>query len=214
MRVIVVGASGRVGKATIEELTKRGKAVVAYARHIEQVETGEQVEAVSLDMTADLKGMTAAFRRAQADAIIFTAGSRGADVIRVDALGAIKTIEAAKQAGIKRYVMLGALYAADLERWDEPEVQQVIEQLPDYYPAKYFADDHLMHSGLDYTIVEPGTLVERAGTGRVSTDPQGTGSIAIPDVAAMLAASLDQPSSVGRIYRIIEGDTPIGQALN
>ncbi|BDR53918.1 oxidoreductase [Bombiscardovia apis] len=213
MRVIVVGASGRVGKATIEQLTKRGHTVVACARHFDQVKTSGQVEAEGFDMTGDLNAMTATFLQAQAQAVVFTAGSRGADVIHVDALGAIKTMEAAQGAGIKRYVLLGALYAADLERWDEPGVKKVIDQLPDYYPAKYFADDHLMHSGLDYTIVEPGALVETAGRGSVATDPEQAGPIAIEDVAEMLAASLDEPASVGRVYRIIHGDTPIEQAL-
>ncbi|AKV55772.1 NAD-dependent epimerase/dehydratase [Bifidobacterium actinocoloniiforme DSM 22766] len=213
MNIIVVGASGRVGRACVRRLEAQGRHVIACARHLDGIEASELVTPVAFDMAAPLNAMITVFKDAQADAIIFTAGSRGADVIHVDALGAIKTMEAAKGAGIKRYVLLGALFAAELERWDEPEVKRAIDQLPDYYPAKYFADDHLMHSGLDYTIVEPGALVEEARTGAVNVDGRQTGPIAIEDVAAMLVDSLGQLGSVGRVYQIIQGDTPIAQAL-
>ncbi|RBP99644.1 NAD(P)H-binding protein [Bifidobacterium xylocopae] len=213
MKVIVIGATGRVGRATVSLLTKQGDDVLACSRSADKISATERVHPLELDTTGPLATMVEAFSSFKADAVVFTAGSRGADVIHVDALGAIKTIEATKAAGIKRYVLLGALFSADLERWDEPEVKKVINQLPDYYPAKYFADDHLMHSGLDYTIVEPGSLVEEPGKGRVSTNPSEAGPIPIEDVAAMLAGSLKESASVGRIYRVIQGGTPIEQAL-
>lgn len=64
------------------------------------------------------------YRQTEADAVVFTAGSRCKDVLQVDAMGAVKTIEAALKVGIQRYVMLGVMFAADVNRWEDPEVSK------------------------------------------------------------------------------------------
>ncbi|RBP98515.1 NAD-dependent dehydratase [Bifidobacterium aemilianum] len=213
MKVIVVGATGRVGQLTCEALRDKGYEVVAFARHPESLEAREHMEARKLDLHESISQIAKAFAQAKADAIVFTAGSRGKDIVQVDAFGAIKTIDAAKKAGIKRYVMLGAMYAADISRWEDPKVKSAIDGLPDYYVTKFVADEHLLNSGLDYTIIEPGTLVETPATGHINAQPGQSGSISIADVAQALAQSLELAQSVGRVYDIIGGDEPIAQAL-
>ena len=125
----------------------------------------------------------------------------------------MKTIEAAKAVGITRYVMLGAMYAADWLRWEQPQVKPAIDALADYYVTKNMADQYLIGSGLDYTIIEPGSLTEQKGTGAIRVEPDGPGPIPIPDVAQCLADCVDLPQTVGRIYNIVGGSTPIRQAL-
>lgn len=53
---------------------------------------------------------------AGSDAVIFTAGSRGKDLLQTDAYGAVKLMQAAKQAGINRFVMLSALFSLTPEK--------------------------------------------------------------------------------------------------
>lgn len=51
------------------------------------------------------------------NAIYFVAGSRGKDLLQTDAMGAVKTMQAAEKDGIKRYIMLSSLYALQPEMW-------------------------------------------------------------------------------------------------
>ena len=212
-RIILVGATGRVGALTLENLVKAGHKVVACARGASKIPASQQVEPTTLDLHDPLSRITDSFRTMHADAVVFTAGSRGKDINQIDALGAMKTIEAAKAVGITRYVMLGAMYAADWLRWEQPQVKPAIDALADYYVTKNMADQYLIGSGLDYTIIEPGSLTEQKGTGAIQVEPDGPGPIPIPDVAQCLADCVDLPQTAGRIYNIIAGSTPIRQAL-
>jgi nucleoside-diphosphate-sugar epimerase len=72
--------------------------------------------------------------------VYFVAGSRGHDLIQTDAMGAIKTMMAAEQDGIKRYVLLSSMFSLDVDNWSK------IPGLEDYLAAKFFADTYLMHS--------------------------------------------------------------------
>ena len=212
-RIILVGATGRVGALTLEDLVKAGHQVVACARGASKILASQQVEPMTLDLHDPLSQITDAFRKMHADAVVFTAGSRGKDINQIDALGAMKTIEAAKAVGITRYVMLGAMYAADWLRWEQPRVKPAIDGLADYYVTKNMADQYLIGSGLDYTIIEPGSLTEKDGTGAIQVEPDGPGPIPIPDAAQCLADCVDLPQTVGGIYNIVGGSTPIRQAL-
>ncbi|MBI0141938.1 SDR family oxidoreductase [Bifidobacterium sp. W8106] len=212
-RIILVGATGRVGALVLEDLVRAGHEVVACARGASKIPASQQVESMTLDLRDPLSQITDAFRKTQADAVVFTAGSRGKDINQIDALGAMKTIEAAKAVGITRYVMLGAMYAADWLRWEQPQVKPAIDALADYYVTKNMADQYLISSGLAYTIIEPGSLTEQDGTGAIQVEPDGPGPIPIADVAQCLADCFDLPQTTGRVYNIIAGGTPIRQAL-
>ena len=76
----------------------------------------------------------------------------------MDRDGAIKLIDAARGAGIRRDVMISAMHA------EEPRGDEVFQA---YLRAKAEADDALRRSGLDYTIVRPGRLTNDPGRGRI-----------------------------------------------
>jgi uncharacterized protein YbjT (DUF2867 family) len=145
-----------------------------------------------------------------ADAVVFAAGAgpgSGAERKRtVDLGGAVKLIDAAKAAGIRRYVMLSAIGSGRPDRWSE--------QMRPYYEAKTEADERVAAAGLDHTIVRPGGLTDDAGTGRVSVgDDLGSGSVSRDDVAATLAAVLATDSTIGVAFDLLEGDTPVDEAV-
>jgi uncharacterized protein YbjT (DUF2867 family) len=84
-----------------------------------------------------------------------------------------------------------------------------------YYEAKAGADERLMASGLDYTIVRPGGLTDDPGTGRVTVGTGlGYGNIPRDDVAAVLLAALETPGSIGKTFELVAGDTPIEDAVS
>ena len=142
---------------------------------------------------------------AGADAVVFAAGAGpGSGAARkqtMDLGGAVKLIEAAKAAGVPRYVMVSSIGA------DHPSAPG--GPMRPYLEAKAAADAALERSGLEFTIVRPGGLTDDDGTGRVTIGQDlAYGRIPRDDVAATLLAVLDTPSTAGRAFTLLAGDVP------
>jgi uncharacterized protein YbjT (DUF2867 family) len=125
----------------------------------------------------------------------------------VDYGGAVKLIEAAKNQGIKRYLMISAMGVH--------RIDTVPEEMRPYYEAKRDADQELVRSGLEYTIVRPGRLTDDPGTGRIEAAEEldRGGRIPRDDVAATLLACLDHDNTIKKAFDEISGDTPIQEAI-
>jgi uncharacterized protein YbjT (DUF2867 family) len=89
------------------------------------------------------------------------------------------------------------------------------EAMRPYLEAKAQADAALAASELDWTIVRPGGLTDEPGSGLVQVAPslRRRGSIPRDDVAAVLVACLDEPRTVRTTFDLLQGETPIAQAL-
>jgi len=74
----------------------------------------------------------------------------------------------------------------------------------------------LKSSGLDFTILRPGRLLDEAGSGKISASEHledRQGSVSREDVASSIMHCLGAPSTIGRTYDIHAGETPIAQAF-
>jgi uncharacterized protein YbjT (DUF2867 family) len=212
MDVVIAGGHGKVGLRALRLLAERGDRARGLIRNPDHapdlgavgaepvVSDLEAVEATEL--TSELGG---------ADAVIFSAGAgAGSGAARkrtVDYGGAVKLIEAARLAGISRYLMVSAIGANYPDRWSE--------SMRPYYQAKAEADAQLEASGLDYTIVRPGGLTDDPGTGLIDAGRslERSGSVPRDDVAATLVACLDEPATVGVSFDVLAGEFPIAEAL-
>jgi uncharacterized protein YbjT (DUF2867 family) len=205
MDVVVAGAHGKVGLRLLRLLVDGGHRARGLIRNPDHEADLRELgaEPVLCDMEAldDISDCCEG-----ADAVVFAAGAgpgSGAERKRtVDYGGAVKLID----AGIQRYVMVSAISVDRPGEWSD--------QMRPYYEAKADADKRLLESGLDYTIVRPGGLTDDAGTGmvRVGSD-LGGGEIPREDVAAVLLAVLETPSSIGKTFELVSGDTPIEEAI-
>ena len=145
------------------------------------------------------------------NAVIFSAGGgpgSGAEKKEtVDRGGAVKLIEAAQEHGASRYVMVSAMDAADPASGSEA--------MQPYLHAKAQADQTLQESGLDYTIVRPGSLTDEAGTGTVEAAPSlgKRGEIPREDTAHVIVATLEKGNTVGKTFEVLSGDTPVEEAI-
>ena len=120
--------------------------------------------------------------------------------------GAVKLIEAARAAGVSRYVMVSSI-GADPDAPGE-------DTFAVYLRAKGRADADLRASGLEFTIVRPVRLTDDPGTGMVAAGVSvGRGEISRDDVAAALLAVLDTPSTIGKSFELTSGETPIADAI-
>lgn len=200
MKIMILGA-GRVGKRLAENLAEKHDVTIA-SRH---PQAGSNFAATKLDLHADVATLTQ--QLLGFDAVYFVAGSRGKDLLQTDLNGAVKAMKAAKSANIARFVMLSTLYALQPNKWPQT--------MTDYYIAKYYADMWLINqSGLDYTILQPGALVEVPGSGQVSFDvadvkPQNS----IANVASVLAGVLTAQNTIGKVILMSDGTTPIEEAI-
>jgi uncharacterized protein YbjT (DUF2867 family) len=208
MDVVVAGGHGKVGLRLLRLLAERGDRARGLIRRAEQAGDLEAVGAEPVPCDMEAEDRLAPFVEG-ADAIVFAAGAgpgSGPDRKRTVDLGAaVKLIEAAKEAGIDRYAIVSSIGA------DDPSAGS--EQMRPYLEAKAEADQALAASGLDFTIVRPGRLTDDPGTGRVAAGDLARGEIPREDVAATLVAVLDEPGTIGKAFNVVQGETPIEEAV-
>lgn len=209
MKVLVIGASGRVGGNLVEQLLADNHEVIGTTRQDKILFDADNYSQLDLDLTADKDTIQSQIAD-DIEAVYFVAGSGGKSILEVDLHGAVKTMQAAKDKGINRYIMLSTVFSMDTSKWDSP----AIAELKEYYIGKHYADNWLVNdSGLDYTIVQPGALKERPGTGKISINSGEAGDNAIEDVAATLAAILTTDTASKKIFQMQNGDTAINDAI-
>jgi len=211
MDVVVAGGHGQIALRLERLLAARGDSARGLVRnpdHFDDVSAaGAQPVLADLESDIDVGPVIAG-----ADAIVFAAGAGpGSGETRkrtMDLGGAVKLIEAAKAAGIRRYVIVSSMGA------DHPE--RASGTFGAYLAAKSKADNALRASGLDYTVVRPGGLTDDPGTGTVDVSERlgRRGQIPRDDVAAALVAVLDAPNTIGKTFEILSGATPVDEAIN
>ena len=207
MLVAIAGGHGQIALRLTRLLDERGDQVRSLIRnpdHADDVrDAGGDPFVCDLEEADDALVANAV---RGADAVVFAAGAGpGSGPQRkgtMDLGGAVKLIAAAKAGGIGRYVMVSSINADANHPGDDT--------FSVYLRAKGEADAELVASGLDYTIVRPGRLTNDPGTGLVQAgDGVGRGEIPRDDVAAVVAAALHEPASVGRTFELISGDTRV-----
>ena len=213
--VLVIGAHGHVGIHMVEKLGKTGDNVFAGVRSDKQFAEYKDMENVSpviFDLNGTIEDLANVYTDNAIDKIVFSAGSGGAtgddQTLIIDLDGAVKSMLAAKQAGITRYVMVSAMGADDRSFWAD-------SGLHGYYIAKHYADVELRNSGLEYTIVRPSALTNDEETGKVDVIEQRVAGMSIPrrDVANFVVAVLHDDKTINHIYEITSGSSDIKAVL-
>ncbi len=203
MLIAVTGATGFVGRHIAAVLTRRGHAVRALVRRPIQARTLANlgVELVPGDL-ADVAALTTLTRGAHAVVhlvgIIVEKGPATFRAVHVD--GTRRVVEAARQAGIERFVHMSAVGARD-----EPGATL-------YHRTKWHAEEQVRASGLSHAVFRPSIIsgpesapirtlarlhrwspvVPVFGDGRFPTQP-----VWVEDVALAFALSVEQPTLSG-----------------
>jgi uncharacterized protein YbjT (DUF2867 family) len=212
-RIAVVGGHGQIAGHLHRVLVAQGDEPVAIGRSQEKA-TALQRQGVPTRFLDIETGSVADFAAVLAgcDAVVFAAGGGPDGSIErkwsVDLEGALKTIAAADMVGIGRYVQISAIGV------DEPVAPEASEVWRAYVVAKRDSDIAVRASSLDWTILRPGRLTDDPGTGLVRLGPEvPRGEIPRADVAAVIAAVLPEPGSIGRQWDLVGGDTGVREAL-
>ena len=206
MKVLVIGANGNTATRLIKRLATSRHDPVAMIRnpaHRDKFDAlGVQSVLADLEYPIDhaVQGC---------DAIIFAAGSGGKTsvdkTVLIDHIGAIRSMVAAQVNGVSRYIMLSSIN-------NDINSQSRIAH---YHRAKAHADNHLIETDLDYTIVCPGGLTDDEGTDLVSINSEltGRGMTSRENLASTLVACLDDVNTIGQSFSVLDGDTPLAEAL-
>jgi uncharacterized protein YbjT (DUF2867 family) len=202
--ILVAGANGTTGRIIIDLLVKSETyRPIAMVRKQDQKDYFEKnnVSTIVADLEEDLS-----YAVKNVHKVIFAAGSKGKNVLGVDQEGAKRLTDAAKDEGASKFVMLSAMGT------DDPSQNKDLQA---YLEAKKNADDYLIYSGLDYSIVRPGHLTNEEGTGKIQLKKrfENLGNISRADVAKTLVEVLEDGVMQNQFFEIIDGDTPIEKAI-
>ncbi len=211
MKTAIIGANGKVGTRLGQMLAQQGGEAYGFIRKEEQADELEKlgmktvladlIETDASEYASLLKGM---------EAVVFTAGAGGAGkelTQAIDGDGLSKMIAAAEEAGVKRFLLVSAFP-------DAGRGMGMPESFEFYMKVKRQADVELAKSSLNWTILRPGTLTDKPGTGKVELGlaiPYG--EVSRDDVAGVLAELLQNPETAKLILELTEGPTAIPDAV-
>jgi uncharacterized protein YbjT (DUF2867 family) len=212
-QVAVVGGHGQIARLLHPLLLEHGRQPVALVRSDAQraavEELGAHARLLNIEQ-ADATAFASAFQGC--DAVVFAAGG-GPDgnatrKRTVDLEGSLKSISGAHAAGITRFVQVSAIGVDDALPEDTDAVWRA------YVEAKRDADEAVRMSGLDWTILRPGRLTDDPGAGLVALGSAVTrGEVPRADVAAVVAAVIDDDRALGRQWNLVGGELTVDEAI-
>ncbi len=214
MTVLVTGGSGFIGGHVVHALRARELPVRALVRDprragrlatwgVELVE-GDVADASSLGAACD--GVDAVVHL-----VSIIKGSRS-DFDRVMSLGTSDLVAAAREAGVRRFVLTSALGLSERSRGAVP-----------YFGAKWEMESAVKESGLEHVILRPSFVFGKDGgvlptfirlarlapvTPIVGPGTQRLQPIWVEDLAQVYAQALDLPAAANRTFELGGPDAP------
>ena len=212
-RSAIIGGHGKVALALTPLLVEEGHAVTSLIRnpdHAREVEEAGATPVVADVEQLDVDGIAEVI--ADHDALVFSAGAGGGNpdrTLAVDRDAAIRSMDAAVAAGVRRYVMV-SYNGASPDHGVDPD-----NPFFAYAEAKAAADEYLRSTDLSWTVLGPSRLTEGDPAGSILVAPrsEGSGEVSRATVARVIAATLEANATVGRTIEFHDGPTPIEEAL-
>jgi uncharacterized protein YbjT (DUF2867 family) len=215
MRIVIAGGHGQIALLLERLLAGRGDQAVGLIRN--PAHAADVHEAGAEAVVCDLEAASAedvAVLLSGADAVVFAAGAGpGSGAARkdsVDRAACVLMADAAERAGVRRFIQVSSMGAGAPPRPGTDEVWAA------YSAAKTAAEDDLRDRDLDWIILRPGGLTDAPATGRIRLAPPPTsgGTISRADVAAVIAALLDEPGTRHQTLELAGGDSPVAAAVH
>jgi uncharacterized protein YbjT (DUF2867 family) len=212
-RIAIIGGHGKVALHLSSLLADEGHSVTSFIRNPDHA--GDVAETGATPSVLDLENATTAEIAGALkdhDAVVWSAGAGGGNPARtyaVDRDAAIRSMNAAGEAGVQRYIMVSYFGAG--KDHGVPEDNGFFA----YAEAKAAADEYLRGTGLAWTILGPGALTDKPGSGLIDVDPspQGSRETSRSNTAGVAAAVLDLPETAGKTIEFCDGSLPIAAAL-
>ena len=203
MKVALIGASGFVGKAILNELVSRGNEVIAIARDTAKIESSDDlVTKIAVDVL-DTEKLAAVIKGADAVVSAFNAGWTNPNLYNDTVEGANAIQAAVKASGVKRYIFVGGAGTLQIDG------HQIVDgpNFPaEYKPGATAVRDYFntlkQEKELDWLFFSPaiemhqGITTGRTGKYRLGkTSPvfneEGRSILSVEDLAIVIADELE-----------------------
>jgi uncharacterized protein YbjT (DUF2867 family) len=212
-RVIIIGGHGKVALLAAPLLVADGHDVTSVVRNPDHVADIEATGATAAVLDVENSGVEQiADLLRGSDVVVWSAGAGGGSPERtyaVDRDAAIRSMAAAAQAGVGRYVMVSYFGAGP-----DHGVPEDHSFFP-YAEAKTAADEHLQGTDLAWTILRPSALTTGAATGHIATgEGVDRGEVSRDNVAHVIRSVVEHPDSTARrILAFNDGFQPIDEVV-
>lgn len=211
MKIALIGATGFVGSAVLEELLRRQHKVTALARNPGKLAARDGLAVVQAD-AQDAAQVAKAVAGHDAVVNAYNPGWTVPDIHDQFLVGTRAIYAGVKQAGVKRLLVVGgagSLFVA-------PGVQLVdTPNFPAEYKAGALAAREALNlirseTTLDWTFLSPPILLapgERTGQYRLGTDAplmngEAPGGISVADMAVAIVDELENPRHVQQRFTV------------
>jgi len=211
--ILLFGASQRTGLEIAKILVGRGEAVTAFVRSTSDTKALQAVGATLVTGDAlDAEAVDAAFGTRNFRAAISTIGGSRKDTHRPDPGTTRNIVDAAQRHGVKRVLLVTMIGAGDSRGVMS---EQALKFLGTVAELKTQAEDYLMGSGLDATVLRPGGMVSEPPTGTAikTEDHSVMGIIHRADLAAVVVECLDDDATAGKTFHAIDPEIKEQPAL-
>lgn len=203
MKVVVIGATGFVGKNIVKELSERGHQILGISRKdIQSDHPNVTYSTVDVNDTLTLTDTIKGF-----DVVIsaYNAGWSNPNIYEDFLKGSQSIQKAVKSAGIKRFIVIGgagSLYVGEgIQLVDTPQFPQEIK--PGATASRDYFNLLKEEKDLDWVFfspaieIHPGITIGRTGKYRLGTDhplfdEQGKCVLSVEDVAVVIADEVEQ----------------------
>jgi len=208
MRVFITGATGFVGPAVANAIVDAGHELRVLERKPGSwMEAGIRCQAAVQGDVTDPNSLRTAVQ--DVDVVVHLVAirqGRPEDFERVMIGGTRNLLAAAREAGVRRFVLMSALGTSEDTK-----------DLVPYYNAKWTMEQDTKASGLEHTIFRPTFIFGREGgilptfkklaklapvTGIIGSGEQKIQPIWIDDVGAYFAAAIDKPEAANRTFEV------------
>jgi divinyl chlorophyllide a 8-vinyl-reductase len=197
LRVLLFGATGTVGRATLEVLLQRGYDVTCFARVTgrKQNDTSPQTKWRFGDITSHDSLRDNAFCGEKFDAVISCLASRNGapdDAWAIDHKAHVDILDCAREAGVKHFVLLSAICV------QKPKLA--------FQHAKLAFEQQLIASGLTYSIVRP-TALFKSLSGQIERLRKGKSFLVFGDGKLTACKPISDRDLASYLVQCIEDQT-------
>ncbi|MBO9679403.1 MAG: NAD(P)-dependent oxidoreductase [Acidovorax sp.] len=211
MNIALIGATGFVGSAVLNELLQRGHRVTVLARHPEKLAAREGLAVVRAD-AQDAAQVAQAVQGHDAVLSAYNPGWGLADIYEQFLRGSRAITAGTRQAGVRRLLVVGgagSLYVAPgVQLVDTPEFPAEWKQ--GALGARDALNEIRQEQALDWTFLSPPILLqpgERTGQYRLGQDAPlmdgaQPGRISVADLAVALVDELESPRHVRQRFTV------------
>ncbi|MEH2010837.1 SDR family oxidoreductase [Nostoc sp.] len=210
--IFLAGASRGVGREIAQSLTGQQLKVKALLR---KAAVAAELEGIGIEVVLGDALNVGDVERAMLtdepiDTVISTIGGLPSDVERPDYSGNRNLIDAAVKAGVQKFILVSSIGTGNSVVAASPQVLAVLGKV---LAEKDKAEQHLIASGLTYTIIRPGGLKSEPATGNgvLTEDPHIIGSINRADVAQLVGRCLNSQHANNKILSAVDRNMLFGQ---